>query len=185
MTNLLDVIMLISTVMYSYLLLYCKRSGFIFGIIAAGIMGCILINTGVYVQAILNYIYAITYIYSYISWGGKKSPNISKITNRQIIVSVISVIAFTFIIGYTFVGMGESHPYIDSFSAACSVIAVILLSKKVIEHSYIFALSNIASITICYMAQDYVTILTFLVYMIFNIARGYMWNKELVKEKIK
>lgn len=183
MINVLEVIMIISTIMYSYLLLYCKRSGFIFGVISASIMGCILINDGVYVQAILNYIYAITYIYSYISWGGKKAPNISKIANRQIIVSVISVIAFTFIIGYAFVGMGESHPYIDSFSAACSVIAVILLSKKVIEHSYIFVLSNIASIAICYMAQDYVTILTFLIYMIFNVVRGYMWNKELNNEK--
>jgi len=180
MTNVLEIIMIISTVIYSYLLLYCKRSGFIFGIISSGIMGYILISTGTFVQAILYFIYMITYIYSYFDWGSKNSPRISNITNKQIIMSTIYILTFTVIIGYVFSIIGEAYPYLDSFSAACSMTAVFLLSRKVIQHAYIFVLSNIASIAICYMTHDYITILTFFVYMIFNIIRVYIWRKELI-----
>ena len=182
MENILEIIMIISTLIYSYLLLHCKRSGFIFGIISAGMMGYILISTGVFVQAILNFIYAIMYIYSYFNWGKENAPNISRITTRGLIVSVVSMLTFTLLIGYTFSVIGESHPYIDSFSAACSITAVFLLSRKVVEHAYIFVLSNIASIFICYASYDHITIITFLLYMVFNVMRGYMWQKELNKE---
>ncbi len=183
MINVLEIIMIITTVMYSYLLIYCKRSGFIFGIVSTGIMGYVFVKTGVYVQAILNFVYAIMYVYSYFNWGSKKAPNIRSISKREIILSLITCFVFTLTIGYTFKTMGETHPYIDSFGAVCSIIAVLLLSKKVIEHAYIFVVANIASIIICYISEDYITIVTILIYMIFNIFRGIVWRKEVNKNK--
>lgn len=185
MTNILEVIMMISIIIYSYLLLYCKRSGFIFGIIASGIMGYILLSRGVFVQAILNYIYMLMYIYSYFIWGRKKPPTISKISSKELMGSIICILVFTLIIGYVFSLVGEGYPYIDSFSSACSITAIFLLGRKVIEHSYIFILSNIASIYICYLLKDYITILSFLIYIIFNIIRIYIWKNELNLNKQK
>lgn len=183
--DILKIVMLLSTFIYSYLILYCKRSSFIFGIIASLLTGITLIVQDVYVQAILHFIYVAMYAYSFFSWGSKKYSGISNIKSKSLIVSVISISVFTLIIGYTFNKVRTVYPYIDAFSAACSMTAVILLNKKIIEHSYIFIISNLASMFICYMNKDYITILTFIIYMIFNITRVYTWEKLRDNEKIK
>lgn len=53
MINILEILMIISTFMYSYLILYCKRSSFVFELVAVSITTYILILNRVYVQAIL------------------------------------------------------------------------------------------------------------------------------------
>lgn len=183
MNNILEIIMLLSTFLYSYLILYVKRSSFLFGVIASGIMGVTLIASGVYVQAIVYFAYALMYIYSFFRWGKKDSSNISNIDRTTIIVSLTYIFTFSLVMGYAFSTMGTVYPYIDAFSAACSMTAVFLLGKKIIENSYIFIVSNIASIIICYMTKDYMTILCFVIYMIFNIIRIYTWEKIRYKEK--
>lgn len=181
MTNILEIIMIICTIIYSYLLIYCNRQAFIFGIISSCIMGYILLIDGIFIQSILYFIYMIMYLYSYFNWGRKDAPRISSMTCKACGISAIYILIFTLVIGYIFSAIGEKHPYIDSFSAACSMTAVFLLDKKVIEHAYIFVLANISAIYVCYVTHDYVTILTFLVYMIFNLIRAYTWKKELIK----
>ena len=176
MINILEIIMIITTIMYSYLIIYCKRSGFIYGIISTGIMGYIFMDTGIYVQAILNFVYAITYIYSYFNWGSKKAPSIRNINKTELIFYTIIICIGTLLIGYAFDKVGGVYPYIDSFAAACSIVAAFLLSAKVIQNTHIFVISNIASIVICYASQNYITIL---IYMVFNIIRYVEWKKEL------
>lgn len=173
--------MIISTFMYSYLLLYCKRSGFVFGVFASGIMAYALIYSEVYVQAVLHLIYLIMYIYSFFSWKKKDTYKVSNLTSKETIVSVAYILTFTIGIGYAFDNVGTVYPYIDAFSAACSMTAVFLLSKKIIENSYMFIISNIASIIICYMTKDYLAVISFIIYMVFNALRIFTWRK--IKEK--
>lgn len=183
MINILEILMIISTVMYSYLILYCNRSSFIYGIISSSIMTYILISSGVYIQAILNIIYIITYIYSFILW--KKQEDKLKISNISIkgaILSGIYILAFTLFIGYAFTRLNASYSYLDAFSSACSMVAVFLLSKKIIESSYIFLMANIASIIIFSLTKDYSGIITFIIYMVFNVVRIFTWNSMKKKE---
>lgn len=177
MINLLEIIMIIATFIYSYLILYCKRLSFVFGIIASNITAYILIMNGIYIQAILHFIYVIIYVYSYFSWGKNNSLKISNISIKGIILLITYIATFTVGIGYSFSQLGETNPYIDAFSAATSMTAVFLLSKKIIENSYIFIISNIASIIICYISGDYLAIVSFGIYMVFNIIRIFTWKK--------
>lgn len=183
MINILEILMIVTTFMYSYLMLYCKRSGLIFGLIASSITSYILILDGVYIQAILYWIYAGIYCYSFFSWGKEDSLKISNISNRGIIISVIYVLVFTICIGYSFENLKTVYPYLDAFSSACSMTAVFLLSKKIIENSYVFILSNIVSIVICYMTYDYIMLITFIIYMVFNIIRIFTWKRIKEKER--
>lgn len=184
MSDVLEIAMLTATFIYSYLILYCKKSAFVFGIIASGIMGFTMIKSGVYVQAILHYLYVLVYAYSFFSWSKSKKPReISHMTKQLVVIVLIYVVTFTVVMGYVFSKFGTVYPYIDAFSAACSMTAVILLSRKVIEHSYIFIASNIASIFICYAMGDYMTILSFVVYMIFNATRVYTWENIIRRKK--
>lgn len=177
MINVLEIIMIISTFMYSYLILYCKRSSFVFGVFASGITAYILMSSGVYIQAVLHFIYMIIYVYSFFSWNKENYFKISSITNRGIILSITYILTFTVGMGYAFDSLDAAYPYIDAFSAACSMTAVFLLSRKIIQNSHIFIISNVTSIIICYMTKDYLTIITFVIYMIFNVIRIFTWSK--------
>ena len=170
--------MMLSTLIYSYLILYCKRSAFIFGIIASGVMSYILFESGVPIQASLHLIYIIVYLYSFIIWGKKNGElGISNMSKKMWIVLISYILIFSLVMGGVFSKIGTSSAYIDAFSAACSMSAVFLLSMKIIENSYIFIASNIASIYICYMTNDKTAIISFFIYMIFNIIRQYKWEK--------
>jgi len=184
MINVLEIIMIISTFMYSYLILYCKRSSFVFGVFASGITAYILMFNEVYIQAVLHLIYMIIYVYSFFSWNKENHFKISNITNKGIILSITYILTFTVGIGYAFRGLNAAYPYLDAFSAACSMTAVFLLSKKIIQNSYIFIISNVTSILICYMTKDYLTILTFVIYMVFNVIRIFTWRKIKEKENL-
>jgi len=182
MINILEILMIISTIMYSYLILYCKRSSFIYGIISAGIMTYVLIASKVYIQAVLNIVYIFTYIYSFVSWKKNEDKlKVSNISGRQVILSVIYILFFSVFIGYAFSMINTSYPYLDAFSTACSMIAVFLLSKKIIQSSHIFIMANIASIIIFCLTKEYSGIITFIIYMIFNIIRIFTWRR--IKEK--
>jgi len=185
MINILEILMIISTFMYSYLILYCKRSSFIYGIISSSIMTYILISSGVCIQATLNIIYIITYIYSFILW--KKQEDKLKISNISIrggILSGVYILSFTLFIGCAFTRLNASYPYLDAFSSACSMSAIFLLSKKIIQNAHVFIMANIASIIICYMTNDYLTILSFIIYIIFNVIRIFTWRKIKEKESV-
>lgn len=185
MINILEILMFISTFMYSYLILYCKRSCFIYGIISSIIMSYILISSKVYIQLLLNVIYIITYIYSFILWK-KKEENLKivNLSGRGYILTIIYIISFTIFIGYSFSKIGTTYPYLDAFSSACSMIAVFLLSRKIMQSSHIFIISNITSMIIFYMTKDYSTIFTFVIYMIFNIIRIFTWGRIKERENI-
>ena len=185
MNNILEITMIISTIIYSYLLIYLKRPAFVFGVVSSGIMAYLLFSSHIYIQAVLHCIYIVMYIYSFFYWGRKIPPSISNITQKELILSIVYIVSFTGIMGYAFSAISEVYPYIDAFSAGCSMVAVFLLRKKVIEHSYIFIISNIASMIVCYMTKSYATILTFVIYMIFNIIRVYVWERNTDKKYVK
>lgn len=185
MICILEVVMILATFMYSYLILYCRHSSFIFGIISSVIMTYILVKSNVYIQATLNVIYIMIYIYSYINWRKQKDNiKICNISSRGIILTAIFLITFTVIMGYTFDTIEATYPYLDAFSSSCSMTALFLLSKKVVESSYVFIMANIASIIICYITKDYAAIVTFFIYMIFNIIRIFTWKKIKAKESM-
>jgi len=178
MINILEILMIVSTFMYSYLILYCKRSSFIFGIISSCIMTYILILSKVYIQAVLNIVYISMYIHSFIMWKKEEDKiKINNISNRGMILTVIYILTFTVFIGYAFSKVESAYPYLDAFTSACSMVAVFLLSRKTIESSYIFMMANITSIIVFYLTKDYSGIVTFIIYMIFNVIRIFTWSK--------
>lgn len=174
--DILQVIMGVCTLLYSFYLLDCKRIAFIFGTISSLITFASFIKSGIYVQGILFLVYAIIYVLTYLKWKNDSSSDLPRrITIKEFIISLCFIISFAFILGFVFSSV-SSYPIVDAISSALSITAVFLLNKKVIEHSWYFIISNIGSIWICYLTNDIIMILTFVIYMIFNIMRIFTWE---------
>jgi nicotinamide mononucleotide transporter len=177
----LQVLMVVCTLLYSYLLLDCKKVAFIFGAISSLITFASFLKTGIYVQGVLFLVYSIIYILTYVKWKKDVLEDLPRrITLKEYIISMGFIAIFTYVLGYAFLGVSK-YPMVDAISSALSISAVYLLNRKVIEHAWFFIISNIGSIWICYMTNDIIMILTFVIYMIFNIIRIYTWEK--IKKK--
>jgi len=122
-------------------------------------------------------------VYGWYHWS-KKSPldNVApvvSITKRQIYFSVIGVAAVTIFLGSVLKYTTASYPYLDSFCAACSVVAQVLLARKVLENWLIWIFVNTIYVGI-YIAKDlHLTAIMYAVYIPI-VVLGYIdWKKEL------
>jgi nicotinamide mononucleotide transporter len=180
----IQIVMGICTLLYSYLLLDCRKSAFIFGTISSIITCITFIKSGIYVQGILFLIYSIIYILTYYKWKKNESNSPPRqMLSREYIFAFGFIIIFTLVFGFIFKSM-STYPVIDAISSALSITAVFLLNRKVIEHAWFFIFSNLGSIWICCMTNEYLMILTFLIYMMFNFIRIYTWDKLMKRGDI-
>jgi nicotinamide mononucleotide transporter len=175
--DVLQVLMVVCTLLYSFFLLDCKKGAFIFGTISSLITFASFLKKGIYVQGILFLVYSIIYILTYLKWKKNVFEELPRrITVKEYIFSMGFIAIFTMVLGFAFLDVSK-YPLVDAISSALSISAVVLLNRKVIEHAWYFIISNIGSIWICYMTNDIMMIITFVIYMIFNILRIYTWEK--------
>ena len=85
-------------------------------------------------------------IYGWYHWS-KKSPSdnlapVVQISKQQLLLSVIGVTLVTLFLGSVLKYTTASYPYLDSFCAACSVIAQVLLARKVLDSALSHDLLN-------------------------------------------
>ena len=87
------------------------------------------------------------YYWSQVSADEKKTP-VLLITKREIELSVIAIIIFTFFLGTILKYTPASYPYIDSFCTACSLVAQVFLARKVLENWLIWIFVDIVYVGI-------------------------------------
>jgi len=137
----------------------------------------------------LQYVYlCATSIYGWYYWSRHpktedKSP-VRTITRRQIIVSLIVVILGTPILGYTLITFAAklhynppAYPYIDSFCTICSMVAQILLARKVIENWLLWVFVDIIYVVVYFLKHLQITSFMFLILIIIAIFGYIDWRR--------
>jgi nicotinamide mononucleotide transporter len=122
-------------------------------------------------------------IYGWYHWS-KRSPAdnlapVVSITNRQTIIAIIGVTGVTVFLGSALKYTTASYPYLDSFCAACSVVAQILLARKVLENWLIWTFVNAIYVVIYIIKDLHLTALMYGIYIPIVIAGYINWKKEL------
>lgn len=122
-------------------------------------------------------------IYGWYHWS-KRSPGnnlapVISITKRQILLSVVSVAAVTLFLGSVLKYTTASYPYLDSFCAACSVVAQLLLARKVLQNWLIWVFINIIYVGIYLFKDLHLTAIMYAIYIPIAVM-GYLdWKKEV------
>ena len=122
-------------------------------------------------------------IYGWYHWS-KRSPAdnltpVVRINKMQMLVAAGSVAAVTVFLGSVLRYTNASYPYLDSFCAACSIVAQVLLARKVLENWLIWAFVN-AIYVVIYLVKDLqLTALMYGIYIPIVIAGYINWKKEL------
>jgi len=155
-------------------------------IISVGIYIFIFFDSHLYADMGLQVYFMGMNIYGWYYWSQKpasedKTP-VMRITQQEVMYSLIAVVVFTIFLGSVLKYTPASYPYIDSFCAACSLVAQVFLARKVLENWLIWIFVDIIYEGVYIFKNLDLTAIMYAVYVGLALW-GYMdWKKDYRKQ---
>jgi nicotinamide mononucleotide transporter len=180
--NLLEVIGVITGLLCVYLAAKNKIWNWPFAIISVVIYIFIFFEARLFADMGLQVYFLAMNIYGWYYWSKKpateKKAPVALITKKEIILSAIAIVVFTFILGSLLKYTTASCPYLDSFCTACSLVAQVFLARKVLENWLIWIFVDIIYVGIYLFKDLHLTAVMYTIYV--GIAlMGYIdWRKD-------
>jgi nicotinamide mononucleotide transporter len=165
------------------------------GIVSVLIYVYICFNARLYADAGINFFYFVTSVYGWYNWTRKINVNevlhISSNTRLQQFWSI----AFTFVSYWLIIGliwlfnhddkvyMQSWVPWIDSFTTAIFLVAMVLMARKKIENWIYWIIGNIVSIPMYFMKGLVFTSFQYIVFLVLAILAFIEWRNRLSAQK--
>ena len=155
-------------------------------IVSVGIYIFIFFDSHLYADMGLQVYFMGMNIYGWYFWSHKpateKKTPVLLITRKEIILSVIAIIVFTFFLGTVLKYTPASYPYIDSFCTACSLVGQVFLARKVLENWLIWIFVDIIYVGVYIFKHLELTAIMYAIYIIIALL-GYLdWKKDYKKQ---
>lgn len=151
-------------------------------------------RTGFYAD-MFQYVYLCgTSMYGWVYWSRhpqtEDTTPLKRITNKQIWVSVLVVVVVTPVLGTLLIHFAKAlkynppaFPYIDSFLTTCSLVAQILLARKVIENWLIWIFVDIIYVVVYFLKHLQITSGMFAILIVIAIFGYIDWLKTYRKQQ--
>jgi nicotinamide mononucleotide transporter len=182
----LEVIGVITGLLCVYLAAINNIWNWPFAIISVTIYIFIFFEAKLFADMGLQVSFFVVNIYGWYYWS-KKPPNskkhpVTRITQKEIMIAIPAILLFTFVLGSLLKYTTASYPYIDSFCTACSLVAQVLLARKVIENWLIWIFVDVIYIGVYIYKDLHLTAVMYAIYV--GIAlMGYIdWKKDWKKQ---
>jgi nicotinamide mononucleotide transporter len=155
-------------------------------IVSVGIYIFIFFDSHLYADMGLQVYFMGMNIYGWYFWSRKsasetKTP-VMLITKKEIILSVIAIIVFTFFLGTVLKYTPASYPYIDSFCTACSLVAQVFLARKVLENWLIWIFVDIIYVGVYIFKHLDLTAGMYAIYVVIALLGYIDWKKDYKKQ---
>jgi nicotinamide mononucleotide transporter len=182
----LEIIGVISGLLCVYLAAVNNIWNWPIAIISVGIYIFIFFDARLYADMGLQFYFMVMNIYGWYFWSKKPSTKektpVALITRKEIILSVIAVIIFTFILGSVLKYTPASYPYIDSFCTACSLVAQVFLARKVLENWLIWIFVDIIYVGVYIFKHLDLTAVMYAIYVGIALLGYIDWKKDYKKQ---
>ena len=134
-----------------------------------------------------------TNIYGWVYWSRHPADDnklpVTLITRRQLLILLLTVGLVTPILGYTLITLAPvlhftpaSFPYLDSFLMACSLVAQILMARKVLDNWLIWMFADFIYVGVYLVKGLQPTAFMYAVYIIIAAYGYYDWRKDYRKQ---
>lgn len=185
----LEILAVVTALIYVYLAARAKVSCFIFGFISSAIYIYICFAYKLYFDTLISIYYTVM---SVVGWWMWKKPEkaghnvaISYLGQRKIILLSIIGLLSVAILGSLAKNLTDaSLPYLDSFTTVFAVIATFMLVKKQIENWIFLGVIDAASIGMYFSKELYFTSFLYLVYTIIAINGFLSWKNKYAAQNI-
>lgn len=182
----LEIIGVISGLLCVYLAAVNNIWNWPIAIISVSIYIFIFFDARLYADMGLQVYFMVMNIYGWYYWSKKpateeKTP-VALITRKEIILSLIAIIIFTFILGSVLKYTPASYPYIDSFCTACSLVAQVFLARKVLENWLIWIFVDIIYVGVYIFKHLDLTAAMYAIYVGIALLGYIDWRKDYKKQ---
>lgn len=156
------------------------------GIVGSAIMGCLVWQANLYLEAGLQVYYVAMGIYGWLHWSkakeqtGSESGSIKKMTHKEMLLVPLLGLLLAFTAGYIFDRfLGNALPYLDSFTTVFSLIATWMVARKLIENWLYWIVVDLAAIYLYgYKGFVFFAVL-YLLYVCIAIAGYFSWRRQM------
>ncbi|MFD2145157.1 nicotinamide riboside transporter PnuC [Mucilaginibacter antarcticus] len=130
----------------------------------------------------LQVYFLVVNIYGWYYWSQKpasanKVP-IVRITKKDSILAALVVAAVTFILGSLLKYTTASFPFLDSFCAACSIVAQILMARKVAENWLIWIFVDVIYVGVYLFKDLHLTAVMYAIYIVIATIGYIDWKRD-------
>ncbi len=180
--SLLEVIGVITGLLCVYLAAKNIIWNWPFAIISVVIYIFIFFEAHLFADMGLQVYFLIMNVYGWYYWSKKpateaKTP-VTRIKKKEIILSIIAVVVFTFILGSVLKYTTASFPYLDSFCTACSLVAQIFLARKVLENWLIWIFVDVVYVGVYIFKDLHLTAVMYAIYVAIALMGYVDWKRD-------
>ena len=178
---------------YLYFSIKQKIALWIFGILCSALYLVVFFQNKFYAGVTLQLYYLVVSVYGWINWRlgrdkqeGKELP-VKRITKKQIIILSVLMLFIAAIYYFALIHFTDSDlPVGDSFAVALAIIAMWLLTQKILENWLVFIVSDSLYValflyTALFLNKGgmYPTIVLYTVYIIMAVVGYFKWKKTM------
>jgi nicotinamide mononucleotide transporter len=184
--SLLEVIGVITGLLCVYLAAINNIWNWPIAIISVGIYIYIFFFARLYADMGLNVYFMVMSIYGWYYWAKKPADEakipIVLIGRKELIWSILAIIAFTIILGTGLKHTNASYPYLDSFCTACSLVAQVWLARKILENWLIWFFVDIIYVGVYILKGLDLTAGMYFIYLALALYGYIDWKKDYKKQ---
>lgn len=140
----------------------------------------LFINNQLYGNTILQIYFTGISLYGWYNWNKKDGKLIKTLSLKIILISVVVLLLCCLIGGYVLSYFEKGYPYLDAIVTILSMVALLGLTRKILESWYLWIITDILSVYLYYMKGLY--LLSFEYILISGIAvMGLIYWKNLYR----
>jgi len=191
----------------SYPLSYLELTGTVFGLIAVWLaarqkiiswplglinVSCFFVlfyQVRLYSDMFLQFYFFIMNIYGWIIWHKQKQEDEppARLQNRQRILLSVLIVLVSILLGFivskihwllpSVFPKQAAHPYPDAFIAVSSMVAQVLLARRVFENWFVWAVVNIVCVFVFYAQGIYLVAAEYVLFFLISLQGIFRWKK--------
>lgn len=177
----LEVLAAAGNLAFTVLLLYEKRVGWLFGLVASVLGVVLFLHQHVFAQAGLSAFYAVMGVYGWWQWGRGKGAEVP-ITRRgprfhlgMLVLGVLGAMVLTE--GARFLPEAR-YVELDASVAAFSLLATWMLARKILESWAWYIAADLAAIVLYVLTGTHAYAVLYVIYVGLSIAALIRWSRE-------
>lgn len=163
------------------------RICWIFGLISVSIYFFLFAGVRLFSDALLQLFYAAMSIYGWLNWreNSREQSGIAvQVRPIRFHIKFIGAgILLTFLVGWFWTLFDAALPYIDAFTTVFSILATLLVARKVLENWLYWIVIDLVASGVYVNREMYLTAVLFLLYTLISIHGWYSWRNFRESDK--
>ena len=183
-TSFIEIIAVLSSLVYVFLAAQGKKSCWYFALISTGIYTYIFIDVELYLETFLQLFYFGMAFYGILTWNKKSVyKQIKQWPVKYHVVNIIGSLFLTILLGYYFsIKVNQDYAYLDAFTTVFSLVATFMVAHKVLENWIYWIVIDAVSVVLYHLKDLNLSALNMVLFTGLAVLGYIKWKRKFKLE---